>query len=100
MILEYSMSNVILVDEKLTSFHRYICYCHKCVPMCSVCQVPSYGPNLTLLALFSAELAYLSMLFILEMIHTACSADHLKNKEHAQMRKSDGNHASNVKLDS
>ncbi len=27
----YSQSNVILVDEKFTSFHQYMKYCHKSV---------------------------------------------------------------------
>ncbi len=50
------------------------------VPLHSVHQAPSYGPNVTLLAWFLRDLAYLSMLFILEVLCTACSAEHLKNK--------------------
>ena len=38
------------------------------VPLCSVYQTPSYEPNLTLLASFLSEFAYLSMLFILEVV--------------------------------
>ena len=38
------------------------------LPLCSVYQVPSYESNLTLLASFPTELAYWSMLFILEMV--------------------------------
>ncbi len=50
------------------------------VPFCSVYQAPSYEPNLTLLSWFLQDLAFLSMLFILEVLCTACSAEHLKNK--------------------
>ncbi len=52
----------------------------KVVPLCSLYQAPSYEPNLTLLAWYLPDITYLSMLFILEMVCTACSADHLKNK--------------------
>ncbi len=38
------------------------------VPLHSVYQAPSYGPILTLLAWFLLDLAYLSMLFILEVL--------------------------------
>ncbi len=40
------------------------------VPFCSVYQAPSYESNLTFLAPFPTELAYLSMLFILEVVCT------------------------------
>ncbi len=50
----------------------------KVLPMCSVYRAPSYKPIITLLPPFHAELAYLGMLFILEL-------GHLKNKEHAQI---------------
>ena len=50
------------------------------VPLGSVYQVPSYEPNLTFLAWFLRDLAYLSMLFILEVLCTTGSAEHLKNK--------------------
>ncbi len=43
------------------------------IPLHSVHQAPSYEPNLTLLAWFLRDLAYLSMLFILEVVCTACS---------------------------
>ena len=43
-------------------------------------MAPSYEPNPTLPAFFLPEIAYLSMLSILELVCTACSADHLKNK--------------------
>ena len=46
------------------------------VPLHSVHQAPSYEPILTLLAPFLTEFAYLSMLFILEVL----CAEHLKNK--------------------
>ncbi len=42
------------------------------LPLYSVYQAPSYEPNLTSLAAFPSEWAYLSMLFILEMFCTAC----------------------------
>ncbi len=71
----YSMSNVIMVGEKLTL--NTVTYG---APLCSVYSAPSYVSNLTLLAPFSTELAYLSMLFILDMVCTAGSADHLKNQ--------------------
>ncbi len=51
----------------------------------SVYQAPSYEPNLTSLVWFLPEIAYLIMLSILEVVCTACSADHLKNKQHAQI---------------
>ena len=41
------------------------------IPLCSVYQAPSYGPNLTLLAWFLRDLAYFSMLFSLEVLCTA-----------------------------
>ncbi len=44
----------------------------KMVLLCSVYRAPSYESNLTLLAPFPAELAYLSMLFILEMVCMQC----------------------------
>ncbi len=50
------------------------------IPLCSVHQAPSYEHNLILLAWILQDLAYLSMLFILEVLCTACSAEHLKNK--------------------
>ena len=50
------------------------------VPLYVVYQAPPYEPNLKLLAPFPTELAYLSMLFILEELCTACSAEDLKNK--------------------
>ncbi len=50
------------------------------VPLYSVHQAPSYEPNLTLLAGFLRDLAYLSMLFILEVLCTASSAERLKDK--------------------
>ena len=52
----------------------------KVVPLCSVDQALSYVPNFTLPAWVLAKLAYLSMLFILEM---TCTAG--KNKQHAQI---------------
>ena len=49
---------------------------------CSVYQAP-----FTSLAPFLTKLAYLTMLFILEMDCTASSADHVKNKKHVQISK-------------
>ena len=46
------------------------------VPLCSVHQAPSCEPNLTFLAQFPAEFAYLSILFKLEVLYTAGSAEH------------------------
>ncbi len=40
------------------------------VSLCSVYQTQSYEPNLTLLAWFLPEIAYLIMLFILEVVQT------------------------------
>ncbi len=77
--LWYSLSNVILADEKSTLFHQYLRYSHKCGPLCSVYQAPCNEPNLTFLAPFPTDLAYLSMLFILVMACTAGSAGHHKN---------------------
>ncbi len=45
------------------------------VSLYSVYQAPSYEPNLTFLAPFPTELAYLSMLFIFDVLCTACSAE-------------------------
>ena len=73
-VTKYSMSNVIMADEKLALFHQYLGYRHKCGPLCSVHQAPSDEPNLTLQAWFLRDLAYLSMLFILQVL------EHLKNK--------------------
>ncbi len=42
--------------------------------------MPSYVPNLTFLVPFPTDFAYLSMLFILEVLCTAGRAEHLKNK--------------------
>ncbi len=56
---------------------QYLNTVTKVLPLCSVCQAPSYESNLTLLTPFPTELAYLSMLFILEVV---CTAYHLKNK--------------------
>ncbi len=50
------------------------------IPLCSVYEASSYESILTFLAPFPTELAYLSMLFILEVLCTAGSAEHLKNK--------------------
>ncbi len=50
------------------------------VPLHSVDQAPSYEPSFTLLAGFLRNFAFLSMLFILEVLCTVCSAEHLKNK--------------------
>ena len=52
----------------------------KVVPLCAVYQPPSYKPSFTLLACLLPKLAYLSILFILEMASTVHSAGHLKNK--------------------
>ena len=74
----------------------------KVVLLRSVYQVPSYESNLTLLAWFLPDFAYLRMLLIPEMVCTAGSVDHLKNKSHAmaQISHSVGNGASNVTLNS
>ena len=70
----YTVSNVILVDEKFTSFHKYLRHCHKkMLPLRLVYRAPSYEPNLTLLAWFLSHLAYLSMLFILQGCRAARS---------------------------
>ena len=75
-----SLSNVILMDENFTSFHQCLRYCHKCGIF--VIWIPGtiLEPNLTFLEWFLPEIAYLSMLFILEVVCTAGSAEHLKNK--------------------
>ena len=67
----YSLSNVILVDEKLSSFHQYLRYCHKSVTF--VFSIPGaiYESNLTLLAWFLPDCPYLSMLSILRLFCTA-----------------------------
>ena len=52
----------------------------KVLPSCSVYRAPSYEPNFALLEWFLSELAYLSMLFILEVVCRVGSEDHLKNK--------------------
>ncbi len=50
------------------------------LPLCSVYQAPSYEPSHTLIAWFLRDLAYLSMIFILEVLCIAGSAEDLKNK--------------------
>ena len=50
------------------------------LPFCSVFQAPSYEPDRTLIAWFLPKFAYLSMLFILDVVWTAGSADHIKYK--------------------
>ncbi len=50
------------------------------VPLHSVHQAQSYEPILTLLAWFLQDLAYLSMLFILEVLCTACRIITCSNK--------------------
>ena len=50
------------------------------VPLCSVCQAPSYEMNLTFLTPFATELSHLSMLFILEVLCTTGTGEHLQNK--------------------
>ena len=60
------------------------------LPLCSVYKVSSYEPNLTLLGWYLSEFAYLSMLFIPEVVYIEGSADHLKNKQHAQISKLSG----------
>ena len=51
------------------------------IPMCSVYQAPTYEPNFVMLACgFLPKMAYLSMLFMLEMGCTEGSAGQLKNK--------------------
>ncbi len=57
-----------------------ICDEHIGLYMYSVYQAPSYEYNLTLLTGFLSEIAYLIILFILEVVCTSGSADHLKNK--------------------
>ncbi len=80
--------------QLICMYHVVILYSVKCyrggrkipliytnmVSLYSVYQAPSYEPNLTFLATFSTELAYLSMLFILDVLCTAGSAEHIKNK--------------------
>ena len=70
------------------------------VPLCSVHQAPSYEPNFTLLARILPMLAYLSMLFILEMGCTAKSTGQGKDKQHNSISQLGENHASRVKSDS
>ena len=53
----------------------------KVLPYCSLYHLPSHESNLTLLAWFLPDLAYLSMLFIFEMV---CRSSP-KNKYHAQI---------------
>ena len=45
--------------------------CYHCV---QYTETPSYEPNLTLLSPFPTEWTYLSMLFFLEVVCTACTA--------------------------
>ena len=70
------VSNVILVDPHSTSTWHTVT---NVVPLWSVYQAPSYEHNLTLLAWFLLEFAYLRIPFILQM---SCSVVYLKNKWH------------------
>ena len=59
----------------------------KVVPMCSVFQAPSYGPNPASRAPISAELAYLSKLCILGLARALSSASQLDTEYHAKINK-------------
>ena len=64
--------------------------------LCSVLQAPSYEPSLTLLTPFSIDLAYLSMLFILDSaVQTIWRINNI-----LKWANSGRNHVSNVILDS
>ena len=78
--VDYSLSNVIMVDNKFVLFHQYLRYCNIVVPLYSVYQALTYEPNFTNLAWIWPRLAHLSMLFILELTCTEGSAHQLKNK--------------------
>ena len=68
----------------------------KIVPMCSVYHAPSYEPNLSLLTQFSTELAYLSLLFILEL---ACTTGvHASSKINNMLREANFSRNQNSKL--
>ena len=54
----------------------------KPTPLCSPTTSPVIEPCSTTLASLLAELAYLTMLFIPQVTHTARSACHLRNKWH------------------
>ena len=82
------MSNVIVGDKKIDhipSTSEILSL------MCSVYQAPSYEPSLILLGPFSTEFAYLSMLFILEMVCTRPSQEYIA----CSNKQSGRNHASN-----
>ena len=66
--IEYSLSNVILMDIKFVSFYLCLRFCHNyCIIVFS--HMPSYEPSFTLLSCFLLlpKLAYLSTLFITEL---------------------------------
>ena len=62
--------NVIVVDEKIDSFRKYLSCVHNRASFVLLYQAPSSELNLTLLALFVSQLAYFSMFFSLPL---ACS---------------------------
>ena len=59
----------------------------KVLLLCSIYQASYYESDLTLLALVLSAFAYWSVPFILEVVCTAGTADHLKNKKHDQLSK-------------
>ena len=78
-VIHYTLSNVILMDENPLHSVNIGDIVTNMVPLCSLYRVSSYKCNLKLLAWFLPDLAYLIMLFILEMACTG-TADHLKNE--------------------
>ena len=72
-----SLSNVILVDDKISRHHTLSAV----VPLCSEYKDASNEPSFSLLAPVSTKSAYLSMLHVHQMAScsTACSAGWLKD---------------------
>ena len=70
----YTPSTVTLVDGKLSSFHQYLRYCYIFGTIVFTIANASYEPSLILLAQLSTLLAYLNMVFILEMALTEVQA--------------------------
>ncbi len=68
------LKNIIMQPKHL----RYLST--KQIPLCSPSSLPSNGPNPAFLVPLLAELAYLCMLFILQLTSTASSAGQLKHK--------------------
>ena len=78
--LHYSQSNDIIPKKNVSYIANVLNISTKATPVCSLSTPPSNKRTFISLAQLLAELAYLTMLFILPLRHTA--VHQLKNKYH------------------